>query len=187
MTQQEPEEKNDGIDATVEDIEDVKELKEVLIEEKEKATNYLDNWQRTQADFVNYKRRSEQEKEEIRKFANSVLILSFLSVLDDLERAVVLVPPEIGEVSWVEGVKLIERRLRTSMEAQGLSNIKALGEVFDPNLHEAVRQGNGEEGVVIEEVQRGYTFHDRILRPSKVVVGNGEMEETKKTVRRTRG
>ncbi|GAG77783.1 unnamed protein product, partial [marine sediment metagenome] len=66
--------------------------------------------------------------------------------------------------------------LQTTLEAQGLSEIKATGEPFDPHLHEAVRQDKGKEGVVIEEVQKGYKFHDRVIRPTKVVVGNGEEE-----------
>ena len=63
-----------------------------------------------------------------------------------------------------------------SLEAQGLSQIKAQGEPFDPKLHEAVMHGKGKEGMVIEELQKGYKFHDRVIRPSKVVVGNGEEE-----------
>jgi molecular chaperone GrpE len=79
----------------------------------------------------------------------------------------------------VEGIRLIERKFRTSLEAQGLSQIEALGKPFDPNLHEAVRQGKGKDGIVVEEAQKGYRLHDRVIRPAKVVVGNGEEEETK--------
>ncbi|MBA7704400.1 Protein GrpE [subsurface metagenome] len=103
-------------------------------------------------------------------------MLSFLPVFDDLERALASIPPELAEATWVDGIKLIERKLRTSLETQGLSTIKALGEPFDPHLHEAMRQGNGKEGIVIEELQRGYKLHDRVIRPTKVVVGNGEEE-----------
>jgi len=183
MIQQEPEEQNMGIESEVTEIEDVEALKQALSEEKEKADNYLANWQRAQADFINYKRRSEQEKEEITKFANSVLILSLLPILDDLELALNSVQPEMAEPGWLEGVKLIERKLRAGLEAQGLSPIKALGEKFDPHLHEAVRQGKGKEGIVTEEVQKGYKFHDRVIRASRVVVGNGEEEEEKENNR----
>jgi molecular chaperone GrpE len=79
-------------------------------------------------------------------------------------------------MSWVEGIKLVERKLWANLEAQGLSPIKALGEPFDPNLHEAVRQDKGKEGIVIEEVQKGYKLNDRVIRPTMVVVGNGEEE-----------
>ena len=170
------EELNNDVDPEVAE-EDIDNLKQTLAEEKEKAENYLANWQRAQADFVNYKRRSEQELEERGRFANSVLMLSFLPVLDDLERAIASVPPELAEESWVEGIRIILQKAGTELEAKGLSPIQAVGEPFDPNLHEAVRQDSGKDGVVIEEVQKGYMFHDRVIRPSRVVVGNGEVEE----------
>ncbi len=159
--------------------EDVEELQQALDEEKEKAENYLANWQRAQADFVNYKRRNEQEKEEISKFANSVIMLSLLPILDDLKRAFVSIPPNLAKLSWVDGIGLIERKLQTNLEAQGLSLIKAVGEPFDPKLHEAAMYGKGKEGIVIEELQKGYKFHDRVIRPAMVVVGDGKVEEKK--------
>ena len=159
------------------ELEDVRELKKALAEEKEKAEGYLANWQRAQADFINYKRHSEQEKEEAGNFAKSVLTLSLLPVLDDLERAFASIPPRLAKLDWVNGVRLIERKLRAILEAQGLSPIPAVGEPFDPHLHEAVRQDKGKDGMVTEEVQKGYKFLDRVIRPSRVVVGNGEEEE----------
>ncbi len=177
MIQQEPEE---GLTNEVEpkvSEEDIETLKQALAEEKEKAESYLANWQRAQADFINYKRRSEQEKEEISKFANSALMLNLLPVLDNFERAFASISPKLAKLSWVDGIRLIERKLRTSLETEGLSPIKALGELFDPRFHEAVRQDKGKEGIVIEEVQKGYKFRDRVIRPSGVVVGNGEGAE----------
>jgi len=158
-------------------LEDVDSLKQALAEEKEKAEGYLANWQRAQADFINYKRRAEQEREEIGRFAMSTLILGLLPALDDLERALAVVPLRLSKLDWVDGIRLIERKLRASLEAQGLSPINALGEPFDPNLHEAVMQGKGTEGIVVGEVQKGYKFHDRVIRPARVVVGNGEEEQ----------
>jgi molecular chaperone GrpE len=104
-------------------------------------------------------------------------MLSLLPVLDDLERALNSIPPKATKRPWVEGIRLIERKLRASLEAQGLTPIKALGEPFDPNFHEAVRQDKGKEGIVIEELQKGYKLYDRVLRPAMVVVGNGEEVE----------
>jgi len=157
--------------------EDGGELKQALAEEKQKAESYLANWQRAQADFINYKRRSEQEKEETSKFANWVLMLSLLPILDDLERAFASVPPKLAKLSWIDGIKLVDRKFRANLETQGLTLIKALGKPFDPNFHEAVRQDKGKEGIVIEELQKGYLLNDRLLRPTKVVVGNGEEAE----------
>ena len=157
--------------------ENLETLKQALAEEKEKAGNYLANWQRAQADFTNYKRRSEQGREELNKFANSILMLNILPVLDDLERAFASIPPDLAELSWIDGIRLIGRKLQASLETQGLSPIEALGEPFDPRFHEAVRQDKGKEGVVIDEVQKGYKLHDKVILPSKVVVGNGEEED----------
>lgn len=161
----------------VAEIENIESLKKALAEEKSRAAGYLANWQRAQADFINYKRRSEQENEELSKFANSALMFSILPILDDLERAFASVPPKLAKLSWVDGIKLIERKLQTSLEAQGLSQIKALGEAFNPNLHEAAMHTRGKEGIVIEELQKGYKLHDRVIRPAMVVVGNGEEKE----------
>ena len=158
-------------------LEDLEVLKNALSEEKTKAEANLAGWQRAQADFINYRRRSEQEREENRKLANAGLILNLLPVLDDLERAFVSIPSEMINNDWINGVKLIERKLRASLEAQGLSEIKALGEPFDPNLHEAVMHLRGKEGIVVQEMQKGYKLHDRVIRPSKVAVGNGEEEK----------
>jgi len=181
MTEQDSEESQTSqVEPEVAEVEDVEALKKALTEEKEKAEGYLANWQRAQADFINYKRRSEQEKEEVSKFANSILMLSLLPILDDLERAFASVPPKLAKLSWVDGIMLIERKLQASLEAQGLSEIKALGEPFDPNLHEAAMHGKGKEGIVIEELQKGYKLHDRVIRPAMVVVGNGEEGEKEK-------
>lgn len=156
--------------------EEPESLEEALAEAKQKVEQYLANWQRTQADFVNYKRRSEQEREEIGKFAKSQLILNLLPVLDDIERAFESITPQVARLKWVEGIRLIERKLRSALEAEGLSQIDALGEPFDPNVHEAAMHSKGEEGMVVQELQKGYMLNDRVIRPSMVVVGNGETE-----------
>jgi len=175
MIPREPEEKPTTEEEPTSE-EEPESLEEALAEAKQKVEQYLANWQRTQADFVNYKRRSEQEREEIGKFANNQLILNLLPVLDDLERAFESIPPQVARLKWVEGIRLIERKLQSALEAQGLSQIKALGKPFDPNLHEATMHSKGEEGMVVQELQKGYMLHDRVIRPSMVVVGNGEME-----------
>ena len=181
MTQQEAEGQASEVEQEVAEVEDIETLKRALAEEKAKAEGYLANWQRAQADFINYKRRSEQEKEEIGKFANATLMLSLLPILDDLERAFTSIPVHLAKLSWVDGIRLIERKLQASLEGQGLSQIKALGEPFDPQFHEAVMQGKGKEGMVIDEVQKGYKLHDRVLRPAMVIVGSGEeVEEEEK-------
>ena len=161
-------------DVVSEELEDLESLKKALAEEKAKAEDYLANWQRTQADFINYKKRIEQERDETAKFANAMLVLNLLPVLDDLERALDNVTPKLAGLTWVDGIGLIYRKLQAILEGHGLTEIKALGQPFDPNLHEAVLYGDGEEGKVIEELQKGYRLHDRVLRPTMVKVGKGE-------------
>ena len=179
MGQEESEEgKNSEVEPEVAE-EDVEALQKAITEEKEKAEGYLANWQRAQADFINYKRRSEQEQAEISQFANASLMFSLLPILDDLDRAFSSIPPHLARLTWADGIRLIERKLQASLEMQGLSPIKALGEPFDPKFHEAAMHGKGKEGIVIEELQKGYKLHDRVIRPSMVVVGNGEEEEKK--------
>jgi len=172
-----PKDINQDQDIEAADTEDIEVLQQALAEEKGKAEANLAGWQRTQADFMNYKRRSDQEKSDICKFANAELLCCVLPVLDDMERAFSHLPEEMEDTEWADGIRLIARKLRSSLEAQGLSPIEAMGKPFDPNFHEAMREDKGESGIVIEEVERGYTLHDRVIRPSKVVVGNGEEAE----------
>lgn len=157
--------------------ENIESLKQALAEEKARAEANLAGWQRAQADFLNYKRRNEQERAEFSKFANTNLILSLLPTLDDMERALDHVPAKLAKLPWVDGIRLIVRKFQSILEAQGLTPIEALGKPFDPNLHEAVRQDKGAEGIVIEEVRKGYQLHDKVIRPAMVVVGNGEVGE----------
>jgi molecular chaperone GrpE len=168
---------NDQEPKEVTEVEDVELLSQALAEEKAKAEANMAGWQRAQADFINYRKRSEREKEDLGRYANSELILKLLPALDDLERALAAIPPRQAKLNWAEGVRLIERKLRTILESEGLSQIEALGEPFDPHYHEAVMQGIGKEGTVIEEVQKGYKLHDRVIRPSRVVVGSGKEDE----------
>jgi len=162
------------VDDPTTEVEDVEALTQALVEEKARAETNMAGWQRAQADFANYKRRVEQEMQEIGKLSNANLALNLLTVLDDLERALSSVPDDLADVSWVNGIVLIDRKFRGALEAIGLSTIEALGEPFDPNVHEAVMQAKGEEGIVVKELEKGYRFQDRIIRPTKVVVGSGE-------------
>jgi molecular chaperone GrpE len=166
------------VEAGIEQAENIETLQQALAEEKEKAEKYLANWQRSQADLDNYVKRAEQEKSEIVEFANRILILDLLTILDDFERALASLPVELDEQNWTEGIKLIYNKLKTILETQGLAEIKAKGEYFDPYLHEAAGQLEGEEGIIIEEIRKGYKFRDKLLRPSMVMLGTGTKNKT---------
>ena len=159
--------------------EDAETLEKALALEKKKAEEYLAAWQRAQADFINYKRRTEQEKQEFNSYANANLVCAILPVLDDLERALDAVPEEYAGHDWVEGVKLVERKFKTVLEGQGVKPILCLGMEFDPKFHEALRRARGEEGTVVGELQKGYTLNEKLLRPARVVVGSGKEEDAK--------
>jgi molecular chaperone GrpE len=154
--------------------DDIESLKSILEEEKAKAEKYVANWQRAEADFANYKRRIEQEREENAKLANMHLILELLPVIDDFERAFDSLNNEDIEGKWLDGIKLIHRKLKGVLEAQGLSGIEAVGKEFDPSVHEAVTQAEGDEGKVVDEIRKGYKLGERVIRPSMVVVGKGK-------------
>lgn len=157
-------------------VEDIETLQQALAEQKKGAEKYLANWQRAQADLANYKKHVGQEKQEILDFGNSTLILSLLPVVDDFERAFKSLPSELAEVNWIEGIKIIYNNLKAALKKAGVTEIEAKGERFDPHLHEATMSQVGEEGVVLEEIQKGYRLKDRVLRPSLVVVGRGKEE-----------
>ena len=108
--------------------EDIGLLQDALNKEKEKSEKYLANWQRAQADFENYKKRTEQEKESITKFANMIFILNLLPILDDMDRALNSIPNNLKKLSWIGGFELIYRKFKAAMDSQGLAEIKALGE-----------------------------------------------------------
>ncbi len=152
------------------------QFEQVLYDLKEKAEKFKENWQRAEADFSNYKKRAEQEKNEIGVSVCSTLILNLLPVIDDFRRAFDSLPEELEGQDWIEGIRLIYRKLENIMETQGLCGIDCVGKCFDPRYHDAIAHIKGEEGIVLEETQKGYTFKDRVLRPSQVVVGKGNEE-----------
>jgi molecular chaperone GrpE len=152
-------------------------LEEQLARAREDAEKYLGNWQRAEADLQNYKRRTEQEREELRRFGNVSIIINLLPILDDFERAFASLDSRLAGLSWFDGIYLIYRKLQQLLENAGVRPIEAEGQAFDPRFHEAVAHVEGEEGKVVGVVQRGYTLHERVLRPAMVLVGSGRKRE----------
>lgn len=141
--------------------------------EREKAETYLRNWQRSAADFANYKRRVEQERSEAQRLANAALVINLLPVFDDLERAIASVDSHLAGLNWVQGIIQIHQKFWRLLEAMGLSEIPAEGLPFDPAQHEAVARQAGPEGQVLHVVQKGYNLGGKVLRPAMVIVGDG--------------
>lgn len=138
-----------------------------------------DKYLRLAADFDNYKRRNLKERQELFNYGNENLIKELLPVVDNLERAIghLRQAEEASEAkTLLEGVELTHRSLLTALTRSGVAEIEAAGSVFDPKLHEAVRQVESDEhapGHVVEVLQTGYTLMDRLLRPALVVVASG--------------
>jgi len=161
-------------------VERITELERDLETVRQQADENTRSWQRTAADFANYRRRTEEERGVMTQLSNAILISKMLSVLDDFDRALANVPEDAHE-GWVEGIRLVERKLRTVLESEGVIPIEAVGQPFDPNLHEAVVHEETREypdNVVIDEVQRGYRLGDRVLRPALVRVANNPDDTT---------
>jgi molecular chaperone GrpE len=146
---------------------------ERLTQEQAKTEEANTRWQRTQADFANYKRRNEQEREQQGRFATLILVSELLPVLDDLDRALATMPEAVQGLPWTEGLRLVDRNLRGTLEKQGLKTIEAVGAKFDPMLHEAIiheESPEHDDDEVIAELRRGYMLHDKVVRPTLVKV-----------------
>ena len=138
-----------------------------------KAAEYLEGWQRAQAEFTNYRKRQERERELMRFEAVGRVVKRYLPIVDDMQRALRDRPLEGEGAAWAEGVELIYRKLMSILEVEGVTIIEAEGQMFDPNFHEAVVQSESDEhesGIVIEVLQTGYKMGERVLRPAMVRV-----------------
>lgn len=162
--------KDEGAEATA-DEETLEALKAQLEEERNRAQGYFQSWQRTAADFQNYKRRTDEDKQKNAMYANIALVMNLLPAVDDLDRAVSSIDQNTEGFQWVEGIRQILRKFQGALEASGVKEVPAEGQDFDPNVHEAVAQGEGEHGKVVKVLQRGYTMGDRVIRPAMVIVG----------------
>ncbi len=138
----------------------------------EQLTNDL---KRMAADFANYRKRNEAERTEFAKFAKSDLIAKILDVLDGFDRALATIPEELKGTPWVEGMWLLERKLRGILELEGLKPVDSIGAQFDPYQHEAVAHvpSDQPEGTVIAEHQKAYRLYDKLIRPALVTVSSG--------------
>jgi molecular chaperone GrpE len=137
--------------------------------QKARADELFERLQRSMADLSNYRKRVEAEREEMAKLAGMFLAAELLPVLDNFERALESIPRELEMFSWLQGIALIERHLRAILERQGVEPIEAVGAEFNPNLHEAIveeESADAKPGTVLGELQRGYTMHGRVLRPT---------------------
>ena len=140
---------------------------------REQSDTYHKNWQRSAADFINFKRRVEQERSETARMATAALVINLLPVYDDLDRAVGTVDANLAGLNWVQGIIAIQKKFASLLEAMNVTEVPAEGQPFDPERHEAVGQQPGAAGQVLHVLQKGYQFGDRLIRPAMVIVGDG--------------
>jgi len=155
------------------ELEELEALKLEIDELHQKSEEYLDGWQRERAEFTNYKKRMERERELLQNNITGNIIREYLEILDDLERALKNRPSDGDGASWAGGIELVYRKFLAILEAEGVESMQVEGQQFDPNQHEAISQEPNEElesGQIIEVVRNGYFIGERVLRPATVRV-----------------
>ena len=170
-------------------LEEPATLEEQLEEAVRERAQFRDMALRTQADLANFRRRAEEEREDLHHAASSRIVLKLLPVLDDLQRAMDHTPADSQEEAWLEGVRLIERILQALLESEGVTPIEAEGRPFDPWEHEAVlsvETEDHEHGTVVNVIRRGYKHHGKVLRAAQVAVANEKPQEQETQTREER-
>ncbi|MHB8870998.1 MAG: nucleotide exchange factor GrpE [Candidatus Doudnabacteria bacterium] len=151
----------------------IEQLQAELSEALKQAEENLSGWKRTQADLENYRKKKEAEGTELVQFGKQAGFVQILPVLDSLEMAI-LHAPEIEDEKYKNfknGLDGIVKQIDAAIVAMGISKIDAVGKKFDPHLHEAIKEVNGEEdGLVVEQYQTGYTLQGKLLRPAQVSI-----------------
>jgi molecular chaperone GrpE len=140
---------------------------------RKQADENMERYLRVQADFDNFRRRTRLEKEDFAKYASSKLVEQLLPILDNFERAIQSSKDSKDFDSLMKGIEMTFRQLDQALEQEGLKRMDAAGQPFNPEYHQAIMQVESEEheeGTVVEEIQKGYLFKDKVLRPAMVKV-----------------
>ncbi len=168
----------DDVEKNDEVTDEIESLKDALSAARKEAADNYDRFLRLGAEFENYKKRVQRQMDDHRKYSNTELIKDLLPVVDNLERAIAAYHDNRSniEACMVEGVEMTLKEVLNILEKHNATQVEAQGKPFDPNYHEAVMQEESEqhpENTVINELQKGYLLHDRLIRPSMVVVSKG--------------
>ena len=159
-----------------EPIDELTALGQELEKVRAKEAEYLDGWQRARAELANARKRFQREQEQAYSNAKADVLARLLPIVDDFERAFETLPHNLSGLTWIEGMALIQHKLHALLEQDGVAPIEAVGEEFDPFLHQAITHEPSDAvavGHVISELQKGYKMGDRVLRPSMVRVSAG--------------
>lgn len=156
-------------------------LEERVLKLEEENSALKDQYLRKQADFENFRKRMVREKEDAIRYANSVLLLDIVSIIDDFERAIKSAEDSEDFASFHSGIELIEKQFTGMLERKwGLVRFESEGEPFDPEKHEAIsmEERDTDTQIVLEDYQKGYMLHDRVLRHAKVKVSSPATKKT---------
>ena len=153
-------------------------LKEQLIEKDRSIEEQKNKYLRALADLDNYKKRVSLEKDELIKYSNELLIKELLPALDGFAKALDFAKKTDSE-DLMKGIALIKKQVEDALTKFGVKEILSVGKPFDPNLHEAIlmKESEKETGIILEEMQKGYTMHERLLRPAMVIVSKSKEEK----------
>ncbi|MBN2658418.1 MAG: nucleotide exchange factor GrpE [Spirochaetales bacterium] len=169
-----PEETSDEVSPELTDEDKIVLLEAEIEKLKEENSSLKDQYLRKHADFENFRRRMNKEKQDSIKYGNSGLLKDLVEVIDNFERAIKTSAESDDLASFREGIAMIEQHFTSMLSSKwGLEKIEAVGQEFDANLHEALMMEDSEDvevTTVVEDFQTGYKLHDRILRPTKVKV-----------------
>jgi molecular chaperone GrpE len=161
------------VEGSLSEGDEQSDLQSELEEIRSQAEEYLDGWQRARAEFANYKKRIQKEREESRSFITAEILSKYITVVDDFERALSDRPSDGASDAWAEGVDMIYRKLKTILESEGVEEFSPEGEIFDPNFHEAIgfeESDDHDEGMIFQVIQPGYKIGERVIRPAIVRV-----------------
>lgn len=151
-----------------------------LNETRKERDNFKSIAQRAQADLINYRARALDEKNEAVKNTTIELLMKILSVVDDLERAINLIPDEAVPQGWIEGLELVQRNLSSILNSEGVKRLDSLNNIFDPRQHEALSYQESEEfdeDIVVEVFREGYELNGKIIRAAQVIVSKSINQE----------
>jgi len=145
---------------------------------QKQAEEYLNGWKRAKADYINFKKETEKKQKELIEFATAGLLLELFTLVDQFKQAFRHLPVEQKDGEWIKGIKHIQSNLNKILKNYGIEEIKAVGEKFNPQWHDAVEEVESDqaEGTVVEEVKTGFKMHDKVIVPAKVKVSKKKSE-----------
>jgi len=151
---------------------EIESMKEQLAEKDKLIEEYKNKHLRALADLDNFKKRINMEKDELIRFSNEVLIKELLPIVDNFGKAIESMQKTVPDDNMIKGLALTKKQIEDVFAKFGVKEVEAMNKPYDPNYHEAImtKESDKEEGIILEEIQKGYTMHGRLLRPSMVIV-----------------